>query len=63
MDMTVRSHIERLERRIRELGAEMMDTKDRGRLNAIEAEIRMASLALDHYRAAMRCEADLGPIR
>lgn len=62
MDITLRSHIEQLERRIRELGAEMMNTKDRNRLNAIEAEIRMATLALDHYRAAMRFEADLGSI-
>lgn len=62
MDMTVGRHIEVLERRIRELGAEMMNTKDRGRLNTIEAEIRIANMALEHYRTALKLEADLSRV-
>ena len=62
MDMTVRRHIEVLECRIRDLWAEMMNTKDRGRLNTIEAEIRIANMALEHYRTALKLESDLGRI-
>ena len=60
MDFSVRHHIETLERRIRELGTELMNTKDRTRLNDLEAEIRIANLALEHYREALRLESTLG---
>ncbi len=60
MDFSVRYHIETLERRIRELGTELMNTKDRVRLNDLEAEIRIANLALEHYREALKLESTLG---
>lgn len=62
MDLTVRHHIERLERRIQELGTEMMRTKDRARLNLLESEIRIANLALTHYRTALELESNLNKI-
>ena len=60
MDFSVRHHIETLERRIRELGTELMNTRDRARLNDLEAEIRIANLALEHYREALKLESTLG---
>lgn len=60
MDFSVRHHIETLERRIRELGTELMNTKDKSRLNHLETEIRVANLALEHYREALRLESTLG---
>ena len=60
MERSVRYHIENLERRIRELGTEMMNTKDRLRLNDLESEIRIANMALDHYKEALELESRLG---
>ena len=59
MELTVRYHIERLELRIQELGAELMNTKGHAQLNDLETEIRVANLALQHYREALRLESTL----
>jgi hypothetical protein len=59
MELTVRYHIERLERRIQELGIELMNSKDHARLNDLETEIRVANMALQHYREALRLESTL----
>ena len=59
MELTVRYHIERLERRIQELGIELMNSKDHARLNDLETEIRVAKMALQHYREALRLESTL----
>jgi hypothetical protein len=59
MELSVRHHIEQLERRIQELGTELMNAKDHGRLNDIETEIRVANLALQHYREALQLESQL----
>ena len=57
--MTVRHHIETLERRIQQLGAELMNARDHARWNDLETEIRVANLALEHYREALRLESTL----
>lgn len=59
MEMTVRLHIETLEHRIQQLGTELMNAKDHARLNDLETEIRVANLALEHYREALRLESTL----
>ena len=59
MEFSVRHHIESLERLIQELGTELMNSKDHARANQIETEIRMANLALQHYREALRLETNL----
>ncbi|HWH61267.1 MAG TPA: hypothetical protein VN682_26830 [Terriglobales bacterium] len=60
MELTVRHHIENLERRIQQLGTELMNARDHSRLNDLETEIRVANLALEHYREALRLESTLG---
>ena len=59
MELSVRHHIENLERRIQQLGAELMNSKDQAHLNDLETEIRLANLALQHYREALRLESGL----
>jgi predicted nucleic acid-binding Zn-ribbon protein len=59
MELTVSHHIERLERRIQELGMELMNSKDHAQLNDLETEIRVANMALQHYREALRLESTL----
>ena len=59
MELTVRYHIERLERRIQELGIELMNSKEHAQLNDLETEIRVANMALQHYREALRLESTL----
>lgn len=59
MELSVRYHIEKLERRIRELGIELMNTKEHVHLNDLETEIRVANLALQHYREALQLESTL----
>lgn len=59
MEFSVRHHIEKLERQVQELGTELMNAKDHGRLNHRETEIRVAHLALEHYREALRLESTL----
>ena len=59
MELSVRYHIEKLERRIQELGIELMKTKDHAHLNDLETEIRVTNMALQHYREALRLESKL----
>jgi predicted nucleic acid-binding Zn-ribbon protein len=59
MEVSVRYHIEKLERRIQDLGIELMNTKDHAHLNDLETEIRVANMALQHYREALRLESTL----
>lgn len=59
MELSVRYHIERLERRIQELGIALMNSKDHAQLNDLETEIRVANMALQHYREALRLESTL----
>jgi len=59
MELTVRHHIENLERRIQQLVTELMNAKEHARLNDLETEIRVANLALEHYREALRLESAL----
>jgi hypothetical protein len=59
MELSVRYHIANLERRIQELGTELMNTKDHGHVNDLETEIRVANMALQHYREALRLESTL----
>ena len=59
MELSVRRHIETLERRIQELGTELMNSKNHAHVNDLETEIRLANLALQHYREALRLESTL----
>jgi hypothetical protein len=56
MDRTVRDHITGLERRIRELNAQLMEKGSLEERNRIESEIRVAELALAYYRKALELE-------
>jgi hypothetical protein len=60
MDKPVGTHIEELENRIQFLSLQIMDGKatqsDRNRL---EAELRVAQQALEHYRKAVEFERQL----
>ena len=60
MDKPVRIHIQELEHRVQHLTAEIMDERvtqtDR---NRIEAELRLAQQALEHYRNALELERKL----
>jgi hypothetical protein len=53
MDRTVRQHVEWLEERQQVLNTALMATGMRDKANAIESEIRVVRLALEHYRAAL----------
>ena len=60
MDTPLRVHIVRLEQRLEALSAEVMANQaDQATRNRLEAEIRAANLALDHYRAALEIEKSL----
>jgi len=60
MDATVRQHIERLGHRLEALGLEVMvNGLDQEARNRVEAEIRAAKTALEHYRAALEIENSL----
>lgn len=56
MDLTVREHIARLETRLRLLNSRIKEDASLERRNKPEAEIRACSLALEHYRAALKIE-------
>jgi hypothetical protein len=57
MDITVREHINRLESRIQRLNREIMDNRaSKDERNRLEAEIRAATSALTHFRAALEIE-------
>ena len=56
MKFTLRQHVSRLERRLKQLSHEVMKTGDRKIANRIDAEIRAANMALAHYSAALVLE-------
>ncbi len=60
MDLTVREHIRRLQQRLEALNEEIMrpDLSLQQR-NRLETDIRVANLALDHYRAALENEQEV----
>jgi len=60
MDTSVGEHIRRLEKRVLELNAQMMENnRGLGERNRIEADIRAAYLAIAHYQAALKAEQKL----
>ena len=60
MDKPLRQHISELESRVRQLSHEMMlNHKSRTERNRMETELRVAQQALEHYRHAMKLEAQL----
>jgi len=60
MDKLLRQHITELEGRVQQLSQEMMlNHKSRTERNRIETELRVAQQALEHYRHAMKLEAQL----
>jgi hypothetical protein len=59
MDRTVRQHVEWLEERQQALNNTLMATDTRDKANAIESEIRVVRLALEHYRAALDVEKSI----
>ena len=57
MKVTVGKHIERLQRRLERLHRDVMrNGLTRQQRNHIEAEIRAATLALEHFKAALDAE-------
>jgi hypothetical protein len=61
MDRTVRDHISFLESRLQELNASLMDGAETlPQRNRLESEIRMAEMALNHYRRALELERQIG---
>ena len=56
MNLTLRQHVSRLERRLKQLSHEVMKTGDRKMANRVDAEIRAANMALAHYSAALELE-------
>ena len=60
MDRTLRQHITHLEEHIRRLNDELMQpNRTQVERNSIQAEIRVAELALTHYRAALALESEI----
>jgi hypothetical protein len=60
MELTVRKHTENLQKRIEQLNvAAMSGHKTQTERNDIESEIRVATLALNHFRAALEAEEHL----
>jgi len=60
MDRTLRQHINHLEERIKHLSDELMDERrTQVERNRIQAEIRVAELALTHYRTALALEGEI----
>ena len=53
MERTLRTHIEDLELILRQLNDEVMEQDDLRVRNALEARVRAANQALEHYRAAL----------
>lgn len=56
MERTVRTHIEALELILRQLNDELMEQDDLRLRNTLEARVRAANQALEHYRAALALE-------
>jgi hypothetical protein len=60
MNQPLKEHIAKLQKIIETLTEQLMGLDGNGpRRNVIEAEIRAASLALSHYRAALDIERGL----
>lgn len=60
MDRSLIEHITYLERRITELSHQFMENRrTQEERNRLEAEIRVAELALAHYRSALELEGKL----
>jgi len=60
MEKPLKVHISELEKRVQKLSQEMMENqKTRLERNRIEAELRVAQQALEHYQQAIRLEAQL----
>ena len=60
MDTPVGEHIRRLEERLLELNARIMENdRNLADRNRIEADIRAAHLAIAHYQAALKAEHKL----
>jgi len=60
MDTPVGEHIRRLEERLLELNARIMENdRNLADRNRIEADIRAAHLAIAHYQAALNAEHKL----
>ncbi len=61
MDVTVRQHINRLQRRLEALNEEIMRSSlSHEERNKLESDIRAVSLALSHYQAALAIEKGVG---
>lgn len=57
MDTSLREHISHLEKRIRDLNAELLeDRRTLAECNRLRSEIRVAELALLYYRNALELE-------
>lgn len=57
METTLKEHIHRLETRLNELSTQVMANRvTPAERNKIEAEIRAANLAINHYRTALKLE-------
>jgi uncharacterized protein YigA (DUF484 family) len=62
MDIPVREHIRKLEERLTVLNMQAMEnSRSLSERNQIEAEIRAATAALSHYKAALKLEKKLSP--
>ena len=59
MDVSVREHLQKLERRLQLLSQEIMESASLDERNKLEAEIRAANLAIAHYKAALELEESL----
>ena len=56
MQRTVKAHIDDLERILRQLNDELMQEDDLRLRNALEAKVRAADQALEHFRTALVLE-------
>jgi hypothetical protein len=56
MQRTLKVHIEDLERIVRQLNDRLMQQEDLRARNALEARVRAAEQALQHYRTAFALE-------
>jgi hypothetical protein len=60
MEKPLKQHITELEKRVQQLSQEMMQNrKSRDERNRIEAELRVAQQALEHYQEAIKLEGQL----
>lgn len=60
MKKPLNHHITKLEKRVQQLSQDMMqDHRTRTERNLLEAELRVAQQALEHYAEAIKLEAQL----